>query len=187
MVIYTKRGDKGETSMFDEDSAQRARISKDSIRVEALGAIDELNSFLGICKSNSESKRGKVKTLDKEKTIDQIQRNLLTIGSITAGSNLRFSSVQTKKLEKLIDELEGKLPVLKNFIIPGGNLLATQLQYARALSRRVERRMVTLSKEVKVKTQVLQYLNRLSDYLFMLARSENRKTGINDEIWKGKK
>ena len=177
MVIYTKRGDRGETSTFDESGAQRARISKDSLKVEALGAIDELNSFLGITKAQMEDTK-------TQKILDTIQRNLLTIGSITAGSKLRFSSIQTKKLEKAIDDLEGKLPVLKNFVVPGGNPTSAQLQYARALARRAERRVVALSKEEKVKPQVLIFLNRLSDYIFMLARDVNHKSGILDEIWK---
>jgi len=166
--------------MFDKEASQRARVSKDSLRVEALGSIDELNSFLGIVKTSLEGKK-------PQKVAGEIQRNLLTIGSITAGSKLRFSSVQTKKLERLIDELEGKLPVLKNFIVPGGNLVSAQLQYSRALARRVERRMVTLSKVEGIKPQILEYLNRLSDTLFMLAREVNTKAGIKDEIWRGKK
>ena len=166
--------------MFDEDATQRNRVTKDSLRVEALGSIDELNSFLGIVKSSSKDK-------DLQKEIGEIQRNLLTIGSITAGSKLRFSSLQTKHLERMIDELEGKLPVLKNFVVPGGNLISAQLQYARALARRVERRMVALSKVEGIKPQILEYLNRLSDTLFMLAREINTKAGIKDEIWRGKK
>ncbi|KKQ84439.1 MAG: hypothetical protein UT08_C0018G0045 [Candidatus Woesebacteria bacterium GW2011_GWB1_38_8] len=180
MVIYTKRGDKGETSMFDKLSAQRARVSKDSLRVEALGAIDELNSFLGITKTQPDDTK-------INKIIDEIQRNLLIIGSITAGSKLRFFNSKTKQLEKIIDQLEVGLPVLKNFVVPGGLPAAAQLQYARALSRRVERRMVALSKEQEVRTQILQYLNRLSDCLFMLAREVNSKAGIKDAVWIGKK
>jgi ATP:cob(I)alamin adenosyltransferase len=93
---------------------------------------------------------------------------LLTIGSTIAGSKLRFSSVQTKNLEKQIDELEGKLPILKNFVVPGGNASAGALQYARSLSRRAERRVVALSQIERVKPQILEYLNRLSDYLLCL-------------------
>jgi cob(I)alamin adenosyltransferase len=166
--------------MFDEGSSQRVRVSKDSARVEALGAIDELNSFLGICKSSSEN-------ASMIRIIEAIQRNLLTIGSITAGSKLRFSKVQTKKLEKLIDNLEGKLPVLRNFVVPGGSTSATQLQYARSLARRAERRMVSLSKFEEVRPQILEYLNRLSDILFMLAREQNNNVGIKDEVWIGNK
>jgi cob(I)alamin adenosyltransferase len=176
MVIYTKRGDKGETSRYDSASTQKIRIRKDSLIVEVLGAIDELNSFLGVAKAGTKDK-------SLSFSIGEIQRNLLTIGSITGGSNLRFSSIQTKKLEALIDKLEGTLPVLKNFIVPGGSLTAAELQYARALSRRVERRMVALSKETLIKPQILQYLNRLSDVMFMLARKANHDVGVKDEVW----
>src|SRR3989344_5002312 len=180
MVIYTKRGDKGETSIFDENSAQRTRISKDSLKVEALGAIDELNSFLGVVKTNTGDKK-------LQRTLGGIQRNLFTIGSITAGSKLKFSSAQTKKLKKMIDNLEGKLPVLKNFVVPGGTVIASNLQYARALSRRAERRVVALDRLEKVRPQILTFLNRLSDAFFMLARQVNYKVGVKDEVWVGRK
>lgn len=180
MAIYTRRGDGGETSLYDEKNSQRIRISKNSLVVEALGTVDELNSFLGICR-----------TFCKEKNLDNfikdIQNNLLTIGSITAGSKLRFSKAKTKKLEKKIDELEGSLPVLKNFILPGGTKLATHLHYSRSLSRKTERAFVKLSKKTKVREQILTYLNRLSDTLFMLAREANASVGKKDFIWEGKK
>jgi len=180
MVIYTKRGDKGETSLFDKDASQRTRVSKGDLKVEALGAIDELNSFLGIVISHTED-------LSLQARLKEVQKDLLTIGSITAGSKLSFSENKTKKLEGIIDELEGKLPVLKNFVLPGGTKTTSFLQYARALARRSERRMVVLSESEKVKPQILTYLNRLSDYLFMLAREANFKAGIKEEVWIGKR
>lgn len=166
--------------MYDEKGAQRSRVAKNSARVEALGSIDELNSFLGICKTNMNNS-------SMVRAIELIQRNLLTIGSITAGSKLRFSKVQTKKLERLIDGLEGKLPVLRNFVVPGGSTSAAQLQFARSLARRAERRMVALSKVEGARPQILEYLNRLSDALFMLSREQNNNVGIKDEVWVGKK
>lgn len=180
MVIYTKRGDKGETSLYDPQNAQNIRISKTSAKISAIGAIDELNSFLGITKAN---------VVDKMtvRQMGEIQKDLLTIGSILAGSGLRFSSTKTKRLEKIIDKLEGTLPVLKNFIIPGGSLGASYLQYARTLARKTERAVVAISEVTSVKPQILSYLNRLSDYLFMLARQENHNQGIKEKIWKGRK
>lgn len=180
MVIYTRRGDKGDTSIYDEVGAQRLRVSKDSLKVEVLGAIDELNSYLGIVKSQAQDESLRL-------NLRRIQKNLLKIGSIIAGSNLRFSFTQTKKLEKLIDGLEEKLPVLRNFIVPGGVVVAAQLQYARALARRTERRVVALGRVEVIKPQILTYLNRLSDFLFMLARSVNYRAGIKDEVWVGKR
>lgn len=180
MAIYTKRGDKGQTSVLEEGNTQNVRITKDSLIVEALGAIDELNSFLGVVYSFSESPPLK-------ETISGMQKNLLTIGSTVAGAKLSFPEKNTKDLEKLIDELEGKLPVLSNFVFPRGTRTAAHLQYARSLARRCERRVVALSKETKIKEPILSYLNRLSDTLFCLARNENAKVGIKEEIWVGKR
>lgn len=180
MVIYTKRGDKGKTSLYDKDSTQRDRVSKDSLRVRAIGALDELNSYLGVVIASSQNPNliGRLK---------EVQRNLFTIGSILAGSKLRFFKTKTHELEKEIDKLEGELPVLKNFILPGGADPAAHLQYARSISRRAERAVVSLSKKDPVKPQILTYLNRLSDYLFMMARSVNHKLDISEETWVGGK
>jgi len=188
MAIYTKRGDKGKTSLYnegktndhDKTTAQKERVSKDSLDVYALGVIDELNSFLGVTIAISEDQ--KMPAILKE-----IQKDLFTIGSILAGSDLRFFKTKTKHLEKEIDELEGKLPVLQNFVLPTGSKLSSNLQYARALSRRVEREVVTLSRITPVKPQILTYLNRLSDYLFMLARDANYNLGVKEETWIGKR
>lgn len=180
MAIYTKRGDKGETSLYDEKNAQRVRISKESLIVSTLGAVDELNSSIGICASFCKDKKTK-------NLLEDIQRDLLKVGSIIAGSKLRFSKVKTKKLERVIDNLEGTLPVLKNFVLPGGTKLASHIHFSRSLSRKAERRLVALSKKSEVKEQILTYLNRLSDFLFMLAREANHKEGRKDAIWKGGK
>ena len=168
MAIYTKRGDRGQTSLYDRQNKQNIRIDKNSLRIEAIGAIDELNSFLGIISQ-----------------VKEIQKDLFVIGSILAGSELKFFRSKTKKLEKTIDKLEGELPFLKNFIIPGGSKDSAYFQYARALARRAERRVVALSKVERVKPQILSYLNRLSDYLFILARYANFGEGIKEEVWKG--
>lgn len=181
MAIYTKRGDKGKTSLYDKTLEQRKRTSKDSLRIEALGAIDELNSYLGVVISSSED-------LVLNKKLKEVQGNLLTIGSQLAGSKLRFFKTNTRRLEKEIDEMEGRLSVLTNFILPGGGRTASNLQYARTLVRRAERRLVSLNEKITVKPQTLTYLNRLSDYLFMLARDANSKMEVKDEVWvRGKK
>lgn len=191
MAIYTKRGDKGKTSLYDKASTQRERarlagdgesrrVSKDSLRIRAIGALDEFNSYLGVAIASSQNPNliGNLK---------EVQRNLFLIGSILAGSKLRFFKTKTGELEKEIDKLEGMLPVLKNFILPGGATLAAHLQYARAICRRAEREVVSLSEKNTVKPQILTYLNRLSDYLFMLARNANFKTEVEEEAWVGKK
>lgn len=177
MAIYTKRGDRGETSLYDKMSRQNVRVSKNSLRIRTIGVIDELNSFLGVVVANSSDSV-------LVKRIKEIQRNLLTIGSILAGSKLTFSKVKTKGLERLLDELEGSLPVLKNFVLPGGSPVAAHLHYARTLARRAERAAVALNRKEGVKLQILVYLNRLSDAIFMLARQANSKAGVKEEIWK---
>jgi len=179
MAIYTKRGDKGETGLYQEDASKDERVSKDSLKIEALGTIDELNSFLGIAISYSEGETIRNYLVD-------VQGNLLTIGSIIAGSKLRFSKINTKRLERAIDVMEGTLPVLKNFVFPGGARLAAHIHYARSLSRRAERKVVALSKVGRISPNILTYLNRLSDYLFMLARKANKDAGVRDKVWKRK-
>jgi len=176
MSIYTKRGDKGETCLIGSKDGGK-QVSKDSLRICAIGAVDELNSCVGIVRSFSEDK-------GSDKKLKVIQSDLLTAGSILGGSELKFYNSKTKKLEKEIDGLEKKLPKLTNFIIPNGTKIASFLHFARTLSRRAEREVVALSRIEEVKPQILVYLNRLSDYLFTLARNENHKSEVEDDLWK---
>lgn len=176
MPIYTKRGDSGQTSMYDPENKQMKRISKDSLRVWAIGSVDEINSFLGICITLCEDK----KLLAK---LEKVQRDLFTVGSSLAGAKLPFSIAKVNFLEREIDAMEEQLPVLKNFILPGGVPLAAHLQFVRALTRRAERRVVAYNKIETVKPTVMQYLNRLSDYFFVLARYVNSQSGIGDTPW----
>jgi cob(I)alamin adenosyltransferase len=162
MSIYTKTGDKGETGTF-----AGKRVPKSSKLIKTIGAIDELNSFLGIIGG-----------------LTEIQSNLFTINAILTGAKLKLSEDSTKKLEKEIDEIEGKLPVQKNFIIYGGTKKATQLFFARALCRRAERELVQL--EIgNWKLEIEKYINRLSDYLFIKAREVNWKAGFKEKAWRG--
>ena len=176
MAIYTKRGDKGKTGLYATASKQKKRISKESLEVRTLGLIDELNSFLGVAISFSN-------VAEVTSYLKEVQKNLLVIGSVTAGSKLKFSDIEVRKMEKIIDKLEGDLPVLSNFILPGGTVLASHLHCARSLSRRTERGMISLSKKRKVDPRILVYMNRLSDFLFMLARFVNAGAGLKEEIW----
>lgn len=178
MKIYTKKGDRGRTSVFNIKLGDRGRISKSSQVLKAVGSIDEVNSYLGMICSRCEEKH-------LVKRINSVQRDLLTIGSILAGSKLRFYKSKIVNLEKEIDDLQEKLPALKNFIVPGGSLLAAQLHFVRALVRKAEREVVAFSKRVKVKPPLITYLNRLSDYFFVLARYVNFKLGVDDEVWVG--
>ncbi len=167
MAIYTKTGDRGSTKVFDKKSQTLVGIRKDSCKIKSIGAIDELNSFLGIVGG-----------------LTDIQGDLFTINSILAGSNLRFTKSKTKKLEKQIDIWEGKLPVQKNFIYYGGDPRASLVFFARALCRRAERSLVSFAKKENVPEAILTYFNRLSDYLFMLARSINFETENPEKFWK---
>ncbi len=180
MAIYTKQGDKGKTSLYKPQSAQQVRISKDSLIIRAIGAVDEANSFLGIIISESPDKNLK-------QLLQNTQENLFTIGSILAGSNLIFVTSETKRLEKVIDDIEDHLPPLNNFILPDGNPTGAKLQYARTLVRRAERELVALQKEKELPGEILQYINRLSDALFMLAREADDKAGLTEKKWRGRK
>src|SRR3990167_965703 len=140
MAIYTKTGDKGETKVFDKKTGQLTKISKTSCKIASIGAIDELNSFLGVVKSFCGDK-------ELQRTVEEIQGNLFTINSVLAGGKLRFSKTRTKKLEKEIDKWEGTLPVLKNFIYYGGSQESSLIFYARALCRKAERSVVNLGKK----------------------------------------
>lgn len=179
MAIYTKRGDRGETSLYDKASSQKIRISKDSLRINAIGSVDELNSVLGLYSSFESDKASK-------KYIQRIQGDLFTIGAILAGANKRFSAAKVKYLEKKIDNLEGKLPVLAHFILPGGTTAASYLHLARSVSRRAERVIVSLSKQEAVNPSILVFINRLSDLLFMLAREANAKEKTAETSWPSK-
>lgn len=174
MPIYTKKGDKGNTNFIDKSK----RVDKDSIKVEALGSLDELNSFLGIARSFCDSPERNV-------FIKDIQNNLFTICSIIAGSSLKFNKSCTTRLEKEIDKIEEKIGPIDSFRYSQGSRFATHLMYSRSLARKAERRVVALSKVEKVRPQILQYVNRLSDMIFMLFREANFDAGIDEEGWKG--
>lgn len=167
--IYTKTGDRGTTGTF------LGRMAKSDWLAEALGAVDELNSWIGICRSQYSIFDIQYSVIKDE--LRRMQNNLLILGSQLAGSKKRLRNEETKKLEKFIDKLTKDLPELRNFIYPTG-----YLQVARAVCRRAEREVVAA--EIKEKN-ILKYLNRLSDALFTMARWVNFKEGTEEEIWKG--
>ena len=172
--IYTKTGDKGETGTM------RGRMSKSDRLAAALGSIDELNSWIGVVRSNSPL----APLFIKERGIKDIQTNLFVIGSILAGSKrYKFRSSETTKLEKLIDKLEAKLPKINNFVYPVG-----YLQVARSVARRCERAVVSyqlsVTSGVEQLDNILKYLNRLSDALFVMARWVNLQSKIPEEVWR---
>lgn len=179
MAIYTKTGDKGETSLLNPDQSLR-RVKKNSFRVWAIGSLDEVNCYLGITITS-------IKDSIRVELLEEVQRDIFTLNSILAGADLSFEKTRIQKLEKIIDTLEGKLPPLSNFILPGGSIPSAHLQFCRALTRRAERDLVALSQEEEVPAIILQYVNRLSDFFFMLARDENKSSGLIDTPWQGRK
>ncbi|GMR25757.1 MAG: cob(I)yrinic acid a,c-diamide adenosyltransferase [Ignavibacteria bacterium] len=181
MKIYTKTGDKGETGLFGGE-----RVSKDSIRIQAYGTIDELNSFIGL--AVTEVADDTVKEI-----LQNIQNRLFTIGADLSTpdseKNKKLNIFRTPEefyldIEKAIDHYESKLDELKNFILPGGSKGAALLHICRTITRRAEREVVVLNKTVKIGDNIIIFLNRLSDLFFVLARFENTVTHTPDIEWK---
>lgn len=167
MKIYTKTGDKGQTSLYDG-----TRIDKDSIRVESYGTIDELNSYIGLCMHYINE--------DEKKVLFNIQRDLFYIGSELATKNTeKLNKVVTdndiKNLENIIDKYMGEAKGLDSFIIPGTSLASANLHIARTICRRAERIIISLSKIEKVNPMLIKYINRLSDTLYAIARYSEDK------------
>ena len=184
-MFYTRKGDNGTTKTFGCDQ----RISKSSAIAEALGALDEINSFLGLCKikAEKENKKGsiilEIQGQTFEKTIHNIQKNLFIIQAEIAGSKISIEENKIKEVEEIIDAIEKELPPIKNFFISGGVKLAVYFDIARTIARRAERRVIEVSEEGKTKVSEFTkaYLNRLSSLLYALARLTNHKFGINEE------
>ena len=184
MKIYTKTGDKGETALYGG-----TRVSKASARVESYGNIDELNSFIGFAKSE----------ISDEKVLAQlkkIQFDLFTVGSESATPtdklmlangksrlSLMISETEIEELENWMDEFEKELEPLQYFILPGGGKSATALHLCRTVCRRAERSLVFLNETEEVRPELIKYLNRLSDYLFVLARYISKINGETEEFW----
>lgn len=178
MKIYTKTGDSGETSLADGK-----RVPKYHIRLEAYGTIDELNAHIGLLRS-VEMEKYSVETLNC------VQNQLFSIGALLATENNSISNIppvnqsDIELLEKEIDRLTEKLPPLRSFILPGGSLLVSYCHIARTICRRTERICYKLNSETKIDTNILVYLNRLSDYLFTLSRRITADSGIKEQKWK---
>jgi len=172
MTIYTKKGDKGKTRLKTGEI-----VWKDTGRVVGYGQIDELNSLLGVVVSFLDLNKDYQKYIYN--ILVPIQKDLFYVSASIANVEERMSSLNLKKrvesFEKEIDEMTKSLPILKNFILPGGGIIGANLQLARAVARRVEREIVSLSKEEKIDSNILIYMNRLSDLLFTISRFANFK------------
>jgi len=179
--IYTKTGDAGETALFGG-----RRVPKSHLRVDAYGTVDELNSFIGLLHDS----------LEQEPVRDlllQIQHRLFSIGAYLASDPQKNSpetdleSSDLKILEDSMDLMDSRLPALKNFILPGGHPTVSLCHVCRTVCRRAERLIVALHQEDPVEALVLQYMNRLSDYFFMLARSLGQEAGAPEIRWTARK
>jgi len=168
-MLYTRKGDDGTTKTFGCDQ----RISKSSAIAEALGSLDEINSFLGICK---------VKALKEKEILHSVQKNLFIIQAELAGSEMSITEEKVKELEKIIDQIEKELPSIKSFFISGGSELAALFDIARTIARRAERRVIGVAEEGKtpVGDFTKAYLNRLSSLLYAFARIANQRAGIEE-------
>ncbi|MDZ7726482.1 MAG: cob(I)yrinic acid a,c-diamide adenosyltransferase [Candidatus Campbellbacteria bacterium] len=187
-MLYTRRGDDGTTKTFSAGPGER--ITKSSPRAEALGSMDEINSFLGSCKVEARKwnyslelkgkKRRKVLLAD---VAHEVQGNLFIVQAELAGADKKITANKVTKIENYIDSIEKELPPIKTFFISGGTELASRFDVARTLARRAERRVVLLheSGEKKVSKQTRKYMNRLSSLLYALARYSNYIYGIDEK------
>lgn len=184
--LYTRKGDTGDTVLFDG-----TRVKKDDERVETYGLIDELNAHLGLAVSLAERAGGLAPVKTIRDRLTQLQHELFSIGAdlATPLESPRREKVspataeQASRLESWIDEAAAAAGPLKSFVLPGGDPLACQLHVCRTVCRRAERGVVTLASHARINPQLLIYLNRLSDLLFAWARLINHLAGVSDTPW----
>ncbi len=178
MKIYTRTGDKGETGLIGGK-----RVAKDDARIEATGQVDELSSVIGIVIAFSDD-------MELREALTKIQRTLFVVGAdlaTPAGEKIaipRLSPSKVSELEALIDKADAELPKIQSFVLPGGSKTASLMHLARTICRKAERTVITLNRYDKVNEAVPIYLNRLSDLLFVLARSINYKKKIPETLWR---
>ncbi len=178
MKIYTRTGDDGTTGLLGA-----ARVPKHDARVEAYGTVDELNAVIGVAI-----------TLDSRHELaddlGEIQSALFRVGAELATADPRalaslalVGDEDVAGLERIIDRLDGDLPSLTRFVLPGGSPLAAQLHFARTVCRRAERRVTSIAERANEASRVVQYLNRLADLLFVMARWSNHRAGVAETTW----
>ena len=177
MKIYTKTGDQGQTGLLGGD-----RVDKTSERIEAIGSIDELNAYFGICCTLLEDNSLKNK-------IERIQNRLFDLGSELAcppGGKFNLTSIVDEDiavLELELDEMEAELPPLKEFILPGGSVLSAHFHYLRTVCRRTERSLLELHRINSQRSELIIYVNRLSDWIFCISRLLNHRNGVEEQRW----
>lgn len=179
MKIYTKTGDKGTTALFGG-----RRVSKADLRIETYGTVDELNSYIGLLRDQEVNAK-------RKNILVEIQDRLFTVGSILAtepgNTKVKVPSLIESDitfLEKEIDGMETQLPPMKSFVLPGGHQSVSFCHVARTVCRRAERLVIALDAQEKVDPIIIQYMNRLSDYLFVLSRKMSAELGAEETPWK---
>ena len=179
MKIYTKTGDKGSTSLLSGD-----RVPKYDERIEAYGTIDELNSFVGLLRSGNLQK-------EEKQFLIKVQHNLFNIGALLAlgDKEVKFkmpeiSNADIEDIEQEMDKIDAQLPKLKSFVLPGGEQTVAYSHVCRSICRRAERLIVKLSEKYAVNEDLIKYVNRLSDYFFLLSRKISQDTGFEEIEWK---
>ncbi len=179
MKIYTKTGDRGDTRLFDG-----TKVRKHDDRVEAYGDVDELNSFIGAAASFLKDDALATMLADIQKDLFSVGAQLADPGSKSQNrGKFQVPKERVEALEKAIDMFETELPPLRQFILAGGGSTGAFLHIARTVCRRAERRVVSLSEKVEVNPIVIEYLNRLSDFLFVMARVVNHREGKQEILW----
>ncbi len=178
--IYTKGGDKGQTALVGGQ-----RVGKDSLRIECYGTVDELNAFVGMASISAQTEVPRLLPI-----LRRVQNELFNLGSILATrpadvhpKQPRVTEVEIRQLEHEIDEMNEELASLRSFVLPGGSRLNTELHACRTICRRAERIAVRLAREEEVPPEVIQYLNRLSDALFVWSRWVNHQLNVPEVLW----
>lgn len=183
-ILYTGYGDNGTTTLYD---CKQHRISKSSVLIEALGAVDELNAYLGIIKVSAKDNNFYIELENEkkyfDKIIDDIQQNLFVIQAELGGSKMTVTKDELSKIEEVIKKISDELPPIKSFTISGGSMLSSLLDFGRTLARRAERRIVGVLDEGlrEVDEGTISYMNRLSTILFALSRYTNHLLSIKEE------
>jgi cob(I)alamin adenosyltransferase len=179
MSIYTKTGDRGETSL-----ASGQRVAKTDRRIEAYGTVDELNSHIGLLRAQIVCADGVAETAQTEDVVSKlawVQNKLFNLGAaLSEAPGEWIAETDVQQLEQCIDALQNELPALRAFVLPAGNMAACQCHVCRTVCRRAERRMI----EAQTNERSLRFINRLSDYLFVLARALNVRSKMAEECWK---
>ena len=179
MKIYTKTGDHGTTSLFGGK-----RVSKSDLRIDTYGTVDELNAFVGLVRDQDVNHK-------RKEVLVQVQNTLFIIGSILAtepgNTKVKIPSLREEDvvfLEKEIDAMDAELPAMRFFVLPGGESSVSFCHVARTVCRRAERLTIALNEQEKIEPLVIKYLNRLSDYLFVLSRKMTHELGVEEMPWK---